>query len=140
MFLFKTEKIRVRRRGTACLPTEKGVLVVQERRGGRWYLPGGGAKHDERSIRCATRELYEETGVRGSNPVHLLDVKGQVHRGHKGKLYQNLYKVFIYDTVDSSIPRVVSEIKGIGFYKHGSDMELSHTTKKILDAYFNTVA
>ena len=134
-FFKKEQKIRTRRRGTACVPTEKGILIIQERRGGRWYLPGGGARHRERSIKCASRELWEETGVKGSNPRHLIDVYGRVHKDKKGRKYRTLYKVFVFDSIDSSIPRIVSEIKGIGFYTPGSDFVLSDITKIILNAY-----
>ena len=117
------------------MPTEKGILIVQENRGGSWYLPGGGARHHERSIKCASRELWEETGVRGVNPRHLIDVYGRVHKDKRGRKYRTLYKVFVFDTVDSSIPRIVSEIKGIGFYTPESNFKLSDTTKRILNAY-----
>ena len=138
MFTFKREHIKTGRRGTACVPTEKGILIIQERRGGHWYLPGGGARHHERSIKCATRELREETGVRGYNPQHLIDIMGKIHIDKKGRKYRTLYKVFVFDRIDSSIPRIVSEIKGIGFYTPGSDFKLSNTTRKVLDTYFDS--
>jgi ADP-ribose pyrophosphatase len=139
MFIIRKEHIKTRRRGTACVPTERGILLIQEKRGGRWYFPGGGARHHERSIKCAARELWEETGVRGYNPRHLIDIMGKIHRDKRGKKYRTLYKVFIFDKIDSSIPRIVSEIKGIGFYTPESDLRLANTTREILDAYFKSL-
>ncbi|HVQ88512.1 MAG TPA: NUDIX domain-containing protein [Actinomycetes bacterium] len=40
---------------------------------GSWSLPGGGIDHGEHPAQAVTRELYEETGLRG-RVVELLDV------------------------------------------------------------------
>src|SRR5579862_9780637 len=56
------EKQIVRRRGTAIVDTDRGILLVSDR--GRLYLlPGGGAKKDESRMDAAQRGLKEETGL-----------------------------------------------------------------------------
>ena len=51
-----------RRRGTAILETEKGILLTAMSRG-TFLLPGGGANKGESRFRAAIRELEEETGL-----------------------------------------------------------------------------
>ena len=41
-----------------------GLSTDQDSRGGKWCHPGGGIKRGETPEKAATREAYEETGVR----------------------------------------------------------------------------
>ncbi|WP_067048329.1 NUDIX domain-containing protein [Methanofollis ethanolicus] len=51
-----------RRRGTAIIESQRGILVVTHGNRGAYLLPGGGAREDELQIIAAIRELKEETG------------------------------------------------------------------------------
>jgi ADP-ribose pyrophosphatase YjhB (NUDIX family) len=50
------------------LPGPRGVLLVRrkfEPRAGTWCLPAGFMEYGESPERCAVRELFEETGLKG---------------------------------------------------------------------------
>ena len=61
-----------RRRGTAIVETEHGVLLTAMSKGG-FLLPGGGTNHNETRFRAAIRELEEETGLVGKKE-NLIDL------------------------------------------------------------------
>ncbi|WP_409483129.1 NUDIX domain-containing protein [Arsenicicoccus dermatophilus] len=46
----------------ACV-VQDGRLLVVERRGGGWTLPGGGVQRGESRMRAAARETYEQAGA-----------------------------------------------------------------------------
>ena len=48
------------------------VLLVKNSKGGHWGLPKGTPEKDEKPIDTATRELFEETGIKN------IDVKKDV--------------------------------------------------------------
>ena len=54
--------IRYRRRGTAIIETERGIILTAGHRGS-FILPGGGAERGESRFVAAIRELKEETGI-----------------------------------------------------------------------------
>ncbi|MCB2224571.1 MAG: NUDIX hydrolase [Actinobacteria bacterium] len=51
------------RRGYALITRKGKVLIVRNRRG-RWTLPGGRARPDEKVRKAAVREVREELGVK----------------------------------------------------------------------------
>ena len=51
-----------RRRGTAIVETNEGILVVSGK-GNKFILPGGKASKNETRTQAAIRELKEETGL-----------------------------------------------------------------------------
>ena len=73
-----------RKRATAIVETNKGILLVSHSRYGKptYMLPGGGVKRVERSIDAVKRELYEETGLHTSKINYLfnLETKHHLHR------------------------------------------------------------
>jgi 8-oxo-dGTP diphosphatase len=52
---------------------ERGIVVVQNSRRSIWELPGGYVDRGERAADCALRELFEESGLTGSE-IALLGV------------------------------------------------------------------
>ena len=62
-----------RDRACAALIVGSDILMVQHVEQGRafWTLPGGGIESEETAEACATRELFEETGVR-AHPTELI--------------------------------------------------------------------
>ena len=75
---------RKRKRATAIVETDKGILLVSHSRHGQptYMLPGGGIKRGEHSICAAVRELYEETGLHSREVKHLFDLDTK-HNKHK---------------------------------------------------------
>ena len=54
------------------------VLIVKrksEPEAGKWCLPGGHAKKSETPHEAAMREFQEETGLKASHSVHVLDAR-----------------------------------------------------------------
>lgn len=70
--------VRYRRRGTAIVETQRGILLTAGRRGKPSILPSGGAKRGESRFMAALRELTEETG--------LLPYAAEIIFRHKGKI------------------------------------------------------
>lgn len=77
---------RKRKRGTAIVETDKGILIVSHSRHGQltYMLPGGRVKKGEQSICAAIRELHEETGLYSLEAKYLFDL---ITKHHKHKVY-----------------------------------------------------
>ena len=62
---------RSRRNAFVASKNSRGhVMVVRDRRSGRWMLPGGMVNPGESSARGARREMWEETGNATHGPLH----------------------------------------------------------------------
>lgn len=107
-----------KRRGTAIVDTDKGILVVAQ--GNLFLLPGGAAYPNELQILAAIRELKEETGIYPFEVKYLFR-------------YLNS-KIFFMRT--NGTPRPCSEIKKVDYYYPGKQIPLSYNTKKIIDQYY----
>ncbi|QYZ79662.1 NUDIX domain-containing protein [Methanofollis formosanus] len=112
-----------RRRGTAIIETEKGILVVAQSHRA-YLLPGGGARPDELQIQSAIRELREETGL------YPIEVK---------YLFKHMAaKIFLMKVKGTPRPR--NEIIRIAYYQPGNGIKVSPNTKKIIDQYYSLYA
>jgi 8-oxo-dGTP diphosphatase len=108
-----------RRRGTAIIENQKGILVVTHSNGGVYLLPGGGAREKELQIMAAIRELKEETGL------YPIEVR---------YLFTHL-KAKIFVMKAKGTPRPCNEIKKIAWYQPGSHINVSGNTRAIIDRY-----
>lgn len=124
-----------RRRGTAILKTPKGILVTAGR-GKLFLLPGGGAEKWESRRRATIRELKEETHLKAyywkylfthNEPKYNLD-------GERKKI-RNLHKVFLIKASGKPKPNY-HDVSHIAYWKPGSNVNISRTTKAILEKYF----
>ena len=125
-----------RRRGTAIVETEHGILLTAGRRGKPFILPGGGAERGESRFVAALRELTEETG--------LLPYAAEIIFKHKGKIrstisgrhkFQDQHTVCLVKA--SGVPRPGGgDAKRIGHYYPGCDVWISATTKEIIEKYY----
>jgi len=128
--------VRYRRRGTAIVETQRGILLTSGRRGRPFILPGGGAERDESRFVAALRELTEETG--------LLPYAAEIIFKHKGKIrptmsgrhkFQDQHTVCLVKA--SGTPRPGGgDAKRIAYYYPGCDAWISITTREIIDRYF----
>ena len=120
--------IRRRRRGTAIVEYERGVLVVSMN--GRAYLtPGGGAHRNESRMQAAIRELKEETGI---EPYFSMAIFR--YSGPKRKSHQNVHTVYYIKA--RGTPRPKKEITRIAYHTPESSLILSTETRDILKRFY----
>ena len=95
-----------------CLNDKGEALLVKERRGGLWKLPGGHADLGEDIPDTATREVFEETGVK-SEFEHLLGVR-HCHELSHGR--SDLYFICKLKPITSIISKCDVEIADAGWF------------------------
>jgi 8-oxo-dGTP diphosphatase len=120
----------VRRRGTAIIDTPKGILVVAGRKE-LYILPGGGAEHNESREEAVAREVMEETGLKVVSSKYLFE-----HNDAPERRIQNLHKVFLLGVAGRVKPDG-HEVRHIGYWKPGSDVPISNTTKLLIQKYID---
>ncbi len=124
--------VKTRRRGTAIVDTNQGILLVSED-GLRFSLPGGAAEKDELWIQAAIRELREETGLCAYSVKYLFSHLGDIRK--RGLTYsRNDHRVFLIEAEGVPAPR--QEIKVIQFYQPGEQIKMSNSTRQILERYY----
>lgn len=119
----------IRRRGTTIVDTAKGILVASHHN--TWLLPGGGANKGESREKAAIRELHEETGLRATKVKFLFEY----NEPDDGRRIRNLHKVFLIEA--TGIPSPNHEVHRLAYWTPNSDIQLSRTTKAIVDKYIN---
>jgi len=127
-------KVKKRRRGTALVETEKGILVTAGR-GGVFLLPGGGANRGESRTKAAMRELREETGLKPYYAKYLFRHRGRVSKSHGHGYFQDHHTVCLIKAHGTPSPR--HEIKHVAFYKPGSRVRISGVTREIIEKYYS---
>jgi ADP-ribose pyrophosphatase YjhB (NUDIX family) len=119
-----------RRRGTAIVDTDKGILVVSD--GEDFILPGGGANSNESRRVAAARELYEETGLIATGVQYLFTYEGGPWKAKNGHMLRNTHKVFLVEAKGVAVPK--GEIKRIGYYKD-NNLNIGQGTQDIIESY-----
>ncbi len=127
-------RIKKRRRGTAIVETEKGILVTAGR-SKVFLLPGGGANRDESRIEAAMRELREETGLKPYYAKYLFRHVGKVHKSHGHGYFQDHHTACLIKAHGTPSPR--HEIKHVAFYKPSSGVHISGVTREIIEKYYS---
>lgn len=127
-------EVRRRRRGTAIVETEKGILVAAGR-SKVFLLPGGGANRGESRTKAAMRELREETDLRSYHTKYLFRHRGRIHKSHGQGYFQDHHTVCLIKA--KGFPRPRHEIKHVAYYKPGSKVRISRVTREIIDKYYD---
>lgn len=97
-------------------------------------LAGGAAKKHESRRRAAIRELQEETGLKALESTYLFSYKGVPHKDYKGRgHFRDSHKVFLIKV--EGTPKPQKEIKQIAFFKKGSNLKLSYSTREIIERF-----
>ncbi len=126
-------KVHARRRGTAIVEAEKGILVTAGKNR-IFLLPGGGANRGESRIEAAVRELREETRLKSYSAKVLFRHKGYPHKSHKRGYFMDYHTVCLIKAEGAAKPH--KEVAYIAYYKPGSDIRISRTTKEIIERYY----
>jgi 8-oxo-dGTP diphosphatase len=127
-------RVKKRRRGTALVETEQGILVTAGR-GGVFLLPGGGANRGESRTQAAMRELREETGLKPYYVKYLFRHRGRVSKSHGHGYFQDHHTVCMVKAHGTPRPR--HEIKHIAFYRPESGVRISGVTREIIEKYYS---
>jgi len=111
-----------RRRGTAIVEREEGILLTAMK-DGVFVLPGGGAEEDESRFRAAIRELEEETYLQAHSAKILF----------RHESYHHQHTVVYIEA--RGVPKPRNEVQTIAYYKPGKKLKLSQGTVDILAKY-----
>jgi len=116
---YATPKVDVR----GAVFADNRVLLVKERRDGKWTLPGGWADVWDTPSRAVEREVYEESGYR-ARAVKLLAVWDRSLHGHPPTPLR-IYKLAFRCELLGGEPAKSSETEGTGFFAEDNLPELS---------------
>lgn len=114
--------MKLRRRGTAIVETDKGILLTAIS-GKSYILPGGGASRRESRMQAAIRELKEETNLEPYFAMALFRYKARFN-------YHTVYFIKAKGT-----PRRGKEVRYIAYYKKGTKLRISQSSKEIIKKY-----
>ena len=122
-----------RRRGTAIIETDKGILVVAGKTK-NFITPGGGANPEETRVEATIREIKEETGLDVVRYKKIFKFVGFVNKTKNGA-WQDFHTVSLFKVKGS--PKPMQEVKYIKYYDIKNKTRVSSTTKKIIKKYYN---
>lgn len=123
----------IRRRGTAIVETDQGILVTAGR-SGKFLLPGGGAEKGESRTQAAVRELREETGLKAYSVQFLFRYQGSINIKKNGTRWRDHHTVCLIKAHGRARPR--HEIKYVDYYTPDCHVNISRTTEKIIKRYY----
>jgi ADP-ribose pyrophosphatase YjhB (NUDIX family) len=109
------------------------LLLVRERRSGRWTFPGGWADVGDTPGASAERETLEESGYR-VRAVKLLGLLDKARHAHPPSV-DYTYKVLIACRLEGGEPATSHEIDAVGFFARNAipPLDLDRTTPGQID-------
>jgi ADP-ribose pyrophosphatase YjhB (NUDIX family) len=119
-----TPKVDVR---GALFDEDDRVLLVQEKRDGRWTLPGGWADALDTPSQAAEREFAEEAGLRVRAHQLAMIHDGSRHNGHAASPWHIYKLMFLMERLDDAEPTagLDEETSDVGFFTLDALPELS---------------
>jgi ADP-ribose pyrophosphatase YjhB (NUDIX family) len=130
---YPTPKVDVR----AVVFRGEELLLVRERRVGRWTLPGGWADVGDTPSLAAERETLEESGyrVRAEKVLAVLDKSRHEHPPSA----DYTYKVLIGCRLEGGEPATSHEIDAVGFFARSAlpELDLDRTTPGQVELAFS---
>jgi ADP-ribose pyrophosphatase YjhB (NUDIX family) len=122
------ERQMVRKRGTAIVDTDQGIVLVSNS-SRLFILPGGGAKKGEDRMDAAMRELKYQTGLEPQSCRYLFSFDEP-----EDKKLRNLHKVYLVE-VSKESAKAEKIKRRIEHWQEGSKLKLSNSTRLIIDQY-----
>ena len=99
------------------------ILLVKERRDGRWTLPGGWADVNDSPAEATEREVWEESGYR-AKATKLLACYDRNKHGHPPHAF-HIYKLFFLCELEGGTPTTSIETADVGFFSEDEIPPLS---------------
>jgi len=90
------------------------ILLVKERRDGRWTLPGGWADVNDSPAAATEREVWEESGYR-AKATKLLACYDRNKHDHPPHAF-HIYKLFFLCELEGGTPTTSIETTAVGFF------------------------
>jgi ADP-ribose pyrophosphatase YjhB (NUDIX family) len=105
-----------------------GILLIRRHDNGLWAMPGGACEVEETAAAGATRELFEEVGVRGE-ALALLGVWDS--RRHESRSPFHLYHHVFLCRIVSGAPAPSAEATEVGYFAPDAlpDLSPGHTVR-----------
>lgn len=118
---------------------DKAILLVKERKDGRWTLPGGWADVNDSPAEATVREVYEESGYR-ARAAKLLACYDRNKHGHPPFAF-HIYKLFFQCKVLGGAPTSSTETDGVGWFREDQIPQLSlpRVTPEQIKRFFDHV-
>lgn len=116
---YATPKVDVR----GAVFSEKGILMVRERRDGFWTLPGGWADINDSPSEAVEKEIRQESGYK-AKISKLAAVYDRNRHGHPPYIF-HVYKLFFLCELTGGAPAVSIETDGVDFFAEDNLPELS---------------
>jgi 8-oxo-dGTP pyrophosphatase MutT (NUDIX family) len=113
-----------KKRGTAIVKTEQGILLTKTR-SGLFLLPGGHTKKGEPRIIAAIRELKEETNLSSDYVEFLFEYDSSFYA----------HKVFYIKS--TGIPKALNEIEQLGYYPGIRRDHISRSSIEIIQRFLS---
>jgi ADP-ribose pyrophosphatase YjhB (NUDIX family) len=115
------------------------ILLVQERDGGVWSLPGGWVDVGESPSSAVVREVLEESGYR-TRAVKLLGLYDRDQRGYAPHMW-HIWKAFLLCELDGDEQQSLSnETTATGFFRRGelpSPLRFAVATERGIERCFD---